>query len=232
MIDTVTHDEAVARIVESARRAEAGAITRAFVGSLKPRNLPARSAFGSYAVLQEFSEHRHLRSDRFSKSHCEVCGLGPEVRLIDWGESVAGYPFQVQHTNILYAAFDLDSFPHRNVSEPSPESVDCLGRLIDALRNLPAESELKGLHRAIGSTIQSNKLERMILLETFGYAGILCPASKPHYQTHFVESDRANSDYPQAYHKREWAYPVRFWTGQDGVNEALVTTYFGELLRA
>ncbi len=30
--------------------------------------------------------------------------------------------------------------------------------------------------------------------------------------------------------KREWAYPIRFWTGQDSVNEKLVNYYFGDFL--
>jgi hypothetical protein len=45
--------------------------------------------------------------------------------------------------------------------------------------------------------------ERMILLETFGSAGILCPASKQHYGKRFVTWERANSSQTNQFYKRE-----------------------------
>lgn len=40
-----------------------------------------------------------------------------------------------------------------------------------------------------------------------------------------MPADDADSRYPER--KSDWAYPIRFWTGTDGVNEAMVTRYFG-----
>ncbi|HEX6355861.1 hypothetical protein [Actinophytocola sp.] len=37
--------------------------------------------------------------------------------------------------------------------------------------------------------------------------------------------DFANSQYPER--KSDWQYPVRFWTGAVGVNDRLLTRYFG-----
>jgi hypothetical protein len=224
------HDEIIARALEAVRRANRAAIVRAFVGSLSTRNLPARSAFGSYVVLQKVEAHPYRRSKVFSTENCAVCGLPPETDFAESEERVANYPFQVQHTDVQYAAFDLETFARRDVDEPTQESIDCLGRLLDALRALPADAQLTELGKSIGKAIKSNKHERMILLETFGYAGILCPKRKQHYGKRYVSYDKAESDQPKEYYKREWAYPVRFWTGQDGVNEKLVNSYFGESL--
>jgi hypothetical protein len=221
-----SHDDIVARAVEARKCADGGAIIRAFVGSLSTRNLPARSAFGSHVVLQAFKAHPFQNSNEFSGENCAICGLqrtNPPVTE----ERVSKYPFQVQHTNVGYAALDLETFSRRDVDEPTQESIDFLGRLFDDLRSLPADAQLMQLQKAIGKSIKSNKFERMILLETFGYAGILCPESKQHYGRRFVTWEEANSDQPEQFYKREWAYPVRFWTGQDGVNEVLARSYFG-----
>jgi hypothetical protein len=224
-----SHDDIVAGAEEARRCADGGAIVRAFVGSLSTRNLPARSTFGSHVVLQEFKAHPFQSSKKFSGEDCAICGLrrtNPPVTE----ERVSKYPFQVRHTNVGYAALDLETFFRRDVDEPTQESIDCLGHLLDDLRSLPADAQLMQLQKAIGKTIKSNKFERMILLETFGYAGILCPESKQHYGKGFVTWDEANSDQPEQFYKREWAYPVRFWTGQDGVNEVLARSYFGTFL--
>ena len=225
-----SHDEIVATAIEAVRRADRAAIASAFVGSLSSRNLPARSAFGSYVVLQKFKAHPYQKSKIFSPENCAVCGLPPKTDFAESEERVANYPFQVQHTDVQYAAFDLDTFAHRNVDEPTQDSIDCLARLLDALRTLPADAQLTQLQKSIGKAIKSNKHERTILLETFGYAGILCPKTKKHYGKQYVTYDEAESDQPKEFSKRDWAYPVRFWTGRDGLNEKLVNSYFGEFL--
>ena len=225
-----SHDDIVTRAVAAVGRTERATVVRAFVGSLATRNLPARSAFGSFVVLQKLLPHPYGPTEVFSSEECAVCGLPPMLDADEDEDRITNYPFQVQHTDIQYAAFDLETFPSRAVDEPTPESIDCLGRLLAALRALPADAQLTQLEKSIGKSIKSNKHERMILLETFGYAGILCPKRKQHYGKRFVNYEQAESDQPAEYYKREWAYPVRFWTGQDGINEKLVAAYFREFL--
>jgi hypothetical protein len=188
------------------------------------------TAFGSYVALQKFEAHAYQRSMFGGPETCAVCGLPPKTDAEETEERVANYPFQVQHTDVKYAAFDLDTFARRNVDEATQESIDCLARLLGALRSLPGGAQLTQLQKSISKAIKSNKFERMILLETFGYAGILCPKTKQHYGEQFVICDNTVSDQPKEFYKRDWAYPVRFWTGQDGVNEKLVNSYFGEFL--
>jgi hypothetical protein len=226
----VSHDELVSRAVALVQTSDRGAIVRAFAASLSTRSLPARSTFGSLMVLQNFKTHPFKASEEFSDSECGYCGLTQAIELFESDERIANYPFQVQHTDIEYATFDLATFAERDVNDPTEEDIDCLRNLLDALRGLPATAQLTELNKSIGKAIKSNKHERMILLETFGYAGILCPKTKQHYAKKFVTYDEANSDQPREFYKREWAYPVRFWTGKDGVNDSVVRSLFGKLL--
>jgi hypothetical protein len=226
----LSHDEIIATAIEVARQADRATIIGAFVGSLSSRNLPARSAFGSYVVLQKLNTHPYLRSMLSGPERCAICGLPPKTDSVETEERVASYPFQVQHTDVQYSAFDLATFAHRNVDDPTNDGIDSLARLLDALCSLPADAQLSQLEKSIAKAIKSNKFERQILLETFGYAGILCPKTKRYYGMQFVNYDEANLDQPSAYYKREWAYPVRFWNGRDGVDKNLMTSYFGTFL--
>lgn len=222
----VHHDDLVSAAVAAARATDPAAVTAAWVASLTTRDLPARSAFGSLAVLRHLPGHPFTPSARFHPSRCGVCGLaestdGPEP------ERVAGYPFQVRHTDVEYALADLATFPDRAVPVPTAADTACLRAILDAVRALAPTAGLAELRQALTGLFRSNKHQRTILLEQLGYAGILCPADQRHYAGGFVPYDDAESRQPPEYYKREWAYPIRFWTGADGVDEALVRKHFG-----
>ena len=93
-----SHDEIVAQALEAVKHADPDAIVRAFVGSLSTRNLPARSAFGSYVVLQRFEIHPYRRSEVFSTQNCALCGVPPETEnTSNTGRPikiVEGYPIE------------------------------------------------------------------------------------------------------------------------------------------
>lgn len=226
-----SHDEIVSQAVKVVKNADRKAIIQAFVGSLSTHNLPARSAFGSLMVLQKFKAHAFRGSKEFDEDQCAYCGLREATNYSETDDRIEDYPFQVQHTDIQYAAYDLETFDQRVVDSPTPEDIDRLGQLLEAIKALPATAQLTELNKSIAKAVKSNKHERMILLETFGYAGILCPASKHHYGNTFVTFDEANSDQPREFFKREWEYPVRFWTGKDGVNEKMIRSLFGKFLK-
>ena len=224
-----THDNVCDLAVQSLRTTSRDDVIAAFVGSLSTRHLPARSAFGSLVVLQGFARHDFVTSTVFSSGSCATCGLRSEVKSESL-ERVQNYPFQVQHTDIKYAAFDLSTFGDRDVCQPTDDDRRTLNAMFAAIRALPATAQLTELNKSLQGIIKSNKFERMILLETLGYAGILCPRDHQHYSNGFVTHDFANTHQPAEFFKREWAYPVRFWTGESGVNEENINDYFGAYL--
>ena len=226
----MAHDDIIERAVAARQSANEEQITAAFVGSLTRKGLPARSAFGSLAVVCRLAAHDFTPSRCFHPTRCEICGLTADAEAENRPERVANYPFQVQHTDLVYACFDLETFAHRSVQAPNGDDVGALRDLLDNLRALPPEAELSELLKSMPKAIKSNKHQRMILLETLGYAGVLQPSSKPGYARQFVTYDHANSDQPAQYNKREWAYPIRFWTGRDGVDEDRVQQLFGRWL--
>lgn len=228
-----THDEICEKAVRASDEASLDAVVAAFVDSLASRNLPARSAFGSYVVLQHFAPHDFIESRHFSAGNCAVCGLPKRCKDSMSDERIARYPFQVRHTDIEYAAHDLATFSKRALDlsvNVTADAVDILRQIFEVMSALPANAQLGDLHKCLQIAIKSNKNERMILLETLGYAGILCPGQQQNYSDVFVTYDNANLRQPANFYKREWSYPVRFWTSADGVNQSKVARYFSRFL--
>jgi len=227
-----THDEVVQQALEAVGQLDRAEIVAAFVGSLSTKNLAARSAFGSYVILQHLTDHEFQDSGTFSMGHCAVCGVRPETRTTEEGRNnkIAKYPFQVQHTQLVYSTHDLRTFPDRERNEPTAEDIRLLNEILAALRALPESAQLSELVKAPQGIIKSNKHQRTILLETFGYAGILCPEYREHYGRRFVPFDEAESQQPANSNKRDWAYPARFWMGENGVQEEWVRYWFGDYL--
>jgi hypothetical protein len=209
------HDDVVRRAIEVVEGTDERAVVSAWLGSLTNRDLVARAAFGCYVVLRHLSEHEHTPSI-FAGRQCGVCGLPDrDIALAD--PAVPGYP-----TGIDYALPVLVA--HRAGPPVTEDDHDRLRRLMDGVRALPPTAGLADLSRVAQGIVASNKPERAYLLETLGYAGILCPTGQRHYSTQFVARDFASSQYPAR--KSDWQYPVRFWTGADGVKEDMVARYF------
>jgi hypothetical protein len=213
------HDELCDQLFEAFARLDMEVVTAGFVNSLVTRQIPARMTFASVVILQNFKQHEFRASAYFS-SGCAYCGASEHDHEHRSDE------LQIGHTVISLEALSS----HHSPNPPSKDATACLNKMLEALRSLPKTAQLSELNRSLQGVVKSNKYERMYLLEILGYAGILCPQDQQHYTSGFVTYDEANIRQPAQYFKREWDYPVRFWTGEAGVNEAMVTHYFGHLL--
>jgi hypothetical protein len=213
------HDELCQQLLEAFAQLDAEAVTAGFVNSLVTRHIPARLTFASAVILQNFKRHEFRASAYFS-SGCRYCGASEHAN------EHCSDGLQIGHTFISLETLTCDQI----TNPPSEEAVDCLKKLFSALRSLPKTAQLGELNQSLQGIVKSNKYERMYLLEILGYAGILCPKDQLHYSSGFVTYDEANIRQPIQHAKREWDYPVRFWTGKDGVNEAMIAHYFRDLL--
>lgn len=226
----IEHDEIVNAGIEIVSWIKLEDVVSAFIGSLSTKNLPARSAFGSYVVLSNLENHGYVASERFSGGDCRYCGLRETSKAPISEDAILKYPFQVQHTNLRYSVFDLMTFSSREVDEPTKTDNQILSSIIDSIRSLPESAQLTELNKSIQGKFKSNKHQRTIMLETFGYAGILDSKGQKNFKETFLSYDFVNWEQPSEFHKREWAYPVRFWTGHDGINEENLDYYFGKYL--
>jgi hypothetical protein len=87
----VHHDEVIREAVAIVAATEQATVTAAWLSSLSSRDLAARSAFGSYVVLQHMPEHEFTPSAVFHPTNFGVCWMRPEV-----GTPVPGRPTALQ----------------------------------------------------------------------------------------------------------------------------------------
>lgn len=178
-------------------------------------------------LLRHFPEHSFEPSTLFHPSGCAVCGLGVEVTAVS-EERLADAGFRYLIATVDWAAADLAGARARvDAKLPADVGRATLDAVLDAIAALPAEAQLTQLNAALVGKLKSDKYERMRLLEQLGCAGILPAAGHPNYATEWVRWEDAQSRQPRERNKREWAYPVRFWTGTDGVDRQAVSRALG-----
>jgi len=222
------HDDFIAHTVGLVRAADAELLARAWVHSLDTRDHSLRSAWGALSLLRHLAEHPFEPSTLFHPSGCAVCGLSAEVPGIS-EERLADEGYRYLVATVDWAAADLEGSEHRirAASLPAVSSRAALDRLLDAISKLPADAQLTQLNASLIGQFKSDKYERMRVLEQLGCAGILAIDGHPSYAHEWVRWEDANARQPRERNKRDWAYPIRFWSGSDRIDFEAVILNFG-----
>lgn len=203
--------------------ADRRAIERAWLASLVSRNQSRRSVWPRLTFLRHLPPHGFAPSQHFHPTYCGVCGMRESEDAVT-SEDLAGDAFWFRGVNVPWASAAVEQFDGADDDHDVHRGRAVLDDIVDAIRSLPESAQLTELNAALVGTLTSNKLERTVLLEALGYAGALPVNGHPCYATEFVTYDDANSRMPSQFYKKEWAYPVRFWTGADGVDPARLPT--------
>lgn len=225
----LTHDEAVEACFKAYRPDDRGKYANLFAAGLGARRPEWRSGLGAFALMQSMPRHK------FQPNHagvCEVCSgharadqldltFLNQIRFAVGGFVLAMRPYEIQF--FLRQQNLLDDI------EPTDTDRRLLNAILDAARNAsPSTTPLvltKLLKKSDSPKLTNDQWRSLI--ETMGLCGILQPAEHPGYLSHFTNPGLA----PHKTRSSDWAYPVDFWTGADGVNESAVDFWFGNMLK-
>ncbi len=212
---TASHDEIVGNVLTAVSAVSLGEAADAFVASLTAGRLDLRSALGSYAVGRHLPDHGF----QAGPSHlCSVCGLPAQQRSLE--RNLLNFErFRwagVRRDDLAYVAFDLEEFGVAPSAPLTPDAVQ-LGRdLVSYLESVAggttATEAAKGMKLVKGS-----QSERETLMDILGVCGILETRQHHGYADDFVPFV-ARELPPKRFVER--TYPVRWWTGADGVNRS------------
>lgn len=222
----MTHDELCQAVIDSVKQADEQKIIAGFLASFSSRNLAWRSAFGSYVILKHFKPHEYRLSERY-RHRCYYCGFDKNFHDVDYSDVLGKY---YHHYEIEFALCEVANINQANVTNPTNDDIKIFKSIINAIDNLDKTAQLSELQKSLIGVFKSNKLERKSLLEILGYAGILLPRNQQCYKDDYLPYEFINSTQPSQHYKKEWQYPVRFWTGQDGVNQENLAYYFGKYI--
>ncbi|RTE89905.1 hypothetical protein [Bradyrhizobium sp. LVM 105] len=228
---TVTHDDIVAQLVSVRARMNLEKVADAFLASLSTRRLELRSALGSFSCAAQFPLHGLLeqtaRRVPSGRLHCRICGrygyANPEQEDLNmlsferwkWGG--------IRHVDPLYCWFDLTQFEKADLVEPTEQDCSILAEIIDIASGLTPDARPNELEKRIGKVIKSNRAERCVLIQILGYCGVLKPAGRSGFLQAFTPD--ALRDRP-ADHTNDWAYPVIWWRGADGIDIGVLSHLF------
>lgn len=221
----MTHDQVVAWLCKVRSTIVQKEVTDAFLASLSTRRLEWRSALGSFAVARHFPKHRHPGG---TARHCSVCDsaggssddLAGDLSVLNFERFKWG---GVRHLHPEYAALDLELFAQGEKPVPVAEDFAILNRLLEAAGGMDADARLDHLQKEVGKHLASSKDERRILLQIFGYCGILQHPDHPGFLDDFTPASARGT----ASAHGDWSYPVEHWRGRHGVNETALTFWFG-----
>jgi hypothetical protein len=222
-----THDDWVARARAVADKVTLAEAASAFVASLGSRQLAARSALGSLASVRHLAPHPF----RPWSASCGECSNHNSDRP----ENLDVLSFErhkwggVRHGQPTYAWFDLDIFARSERPTETPGDVDILNRLLDVARQVDPDARPADLERAIAPLLPSSKDERRTLLGILAMCNVLAPPDHPGLLARWVPyTDRQPPPKPS---KNDWMYPMFWWRGSFGVNEAAARDVFGARIR-
>jgi hypothetical protein len=217
----LSHDEAVEAAVGAVSATTREAVAQAFVSSLGSRRLDLRSAMGSFAVGRHLQVHRMMASG--GSSRCGYCGeyeLAAEPNVLNFERIKWG---GVRHTNPRYIALDLQLFAAQEPAVPTKNDYMVLRAILRAARSMSPAARLGDLEKALSKLLPSNNSERRALIGILGYAGVLVDPGRPDFRGQFVPATEREQT---PWHKDDWPYPVQWWNGSHGVNEAAVAEWF------
>jgi hypothetical protein len=197
--------------------------------------LDFRSPLGSYAFHLKHPLHKlngfNPSADGSNYLRCTHCPYfsneGRRDVAIDFSSYGALRSTSKSSANFArpaYALADLTWFADVEVPRPDDDAWDVVRQLLQRVRNLSRAARLGDLHKALTGLFPSDKYARQQVLEILGFCGVLQPKSRPLVTERFFyhDKDQLHPHFPT----RDWAYPVSWWTGADGVNEEAVAFWF------
>ncbi|AIQ69097.1 hypothetical protein [Paenibacillus graminis] len=221
---TITHDECVRQI----RRYHEGIITKervaaAFLHSLSTRKVHLRSALSSWALTSGMELHSYEQHplERASYSCCGDCNaskvmsnksyVGADLNVLNF-ERVKWGGIRLNH--LLYCWMDLELLGREEEFSFGREDLDILKRMVEAVGECGPGDTARKLEKRWKELFPANQHERDVILEIWGYAGILAPQEKPR------QGRGGDSDFNS----------VANWRGEEGISKERLNYYFGPML--
>lgn len=236
---TLDHDDLIVSLVKARNQIDREKVVAAFVSSLRTKRLDLRSPLGSYAFHLNHPRHK---LDGFNPDvgqnylQCKRCPYFSNQGRRDCDINFT-YNGKLRSTSTVsqnfaspeYALADMTLFADAAVPPPNDDDWDVIRQLLKRVRALPSTARLGDLQKALMGLFKSDKYARQQVLEILGFCGVLQPKSRPLVTDRFFYRDK--DQFHPHFHTRDWAYPVSWWTGADGVNDDAVAFWFPKHVR-
>ncbi|WP_373233278.1 hypothetical protein [Cohnella sp.] len=220
---TINHDEIVKRLHELHQTITKERVAAAFLHSLSTKKVYLRSVLSSWALTSGLTSHTYgqrssVRTNTSSCGDCNFHRLVSERDYINQDLNVLNFERVkwggVRLNDLLYCWLDLELFSKEEAFECTAEDVAILSGMLEAIQNCADNKSARMLEKRWKGVIPSSKQERDMMMEVWGYAGLLAQRDTP--RKHRGVGHDFNS--------------VAEWQGDDGYSKKTLEFYFGAFL--
>jgi hypothetical protein len=222
----LSHEAALKQIIALRNEISPREVGEAFIASLGNAPLALRSGLGSYAVALNMPSYP--LSLKGASSPCEVCGeyesdLEQDLNVLNFERHKWG---GVRHEHPPYIAFDLDRFRAEGGASPSEEDRESMRAILKAIEELQAGCKRPDLVKAVRPYLPGNDSVRTTFLAILGFAGIIrIPGHSGFFRSFTSSAQRTRTPW----FTDDWSYPIRWWTGGNGIDFEAAEFWFGPL---
>lgn len=220
---TIGHDELIQRLHSLHKEVTKERVAAAFLHSLSTRQVHLRSALSSWALtsrlpLHTYEERRAALPNYSSCGDCNHAGIQSDRDYLQANLNVLNFERVkwggIRLNHLLYCWLDLEQLNHEESLPVSDEDIGILHNLLRAVEECSEQESPRHLEKRWKDVLPSSKHERDVLMEIWGYAGILAPQDTPRTRP------RRDDDF----------FSMSAWQGSDGYSRKALEFYFGEYL--
>lgn len=222
---TITHDQMIQDIYRWHQEITKEQVVKSFLHSLSTRDLHWRSVLSSWALtanlpLHTYEERRAVHANTSSCGDCNFNRLMSDRDYVDVDLNVLNFERikwgGIRLNHLLYCWLDLKIYSEQDHSSitVTSEDIEILQSMLQAIQECAAYEGARKLEKRWKDRFAGNKNERDVILEIWGYAGLLVPLDTP-------RKLRGGSGDFNA---------VAIWQGDDRYSQSALDFYFGEYL--
>ncbi|CAH1222897.1 hypothetical protein PAECIP111892_05232 [Paenibacillus auburnensis] len=221
---TITHDEIIHRLHELHQMITKERVAAAFLHSLSTKKVHLRSALSSWALTSGLPVHSYEQrsSVRPNYSSCGDCNfhrimsdreyINNDLNVLNFERVKWG---GIRLNFLIYCRLDLELFSKQeDPFEVTTEDAAILSGMLEAIQNCADHESARMLEKRWKDVVPSSKHERDVLMEIWGYAGLLVPRDTPR------KGRGGSSDFRS----------MAEWQGDDGYSQEALEFYFGAFL--
>lgn len=220
---TVTHDELIKRLRDLHQTVTKERVAAAFLHSLSTKKVHLRSALSSWALtaglpLHTYGERSAVRSNYCSCGDCNHHGIMSNPEYVNEDLNVLNFERikwgGVRLNWLLYCWLDLELFSKEEAFDVTPEDLIIFHKMTEAIRECEDHDSARKLEKRWKDIFPSSKNERDVVMEIWGYAGLLVEGDTPRR--------RRGGDHD--------FNSVAGWQGDDRYSREALEYYFGAFL--
>lgn len=222
----LSHDEAVRRSLSAYSRISKRQVTDLFLSSLTSRRLELRSGLSAYAIMQTMPDHQY---EETPAKFCRICSGSKEMPYLDL-TALNKSRFRCGALFLFRTPYQIQFYLEQHAGLPDilPQAadVDLFNGIVAALGKVDEDCKPRDIYKVLKGVegFKTSADECRSLLETLGLCSILETNEHKGYLYHYTNPGLA----PSKSHSSDWAYPVDFWTGKEGINRNAFSFWFGD----